>query len=100
MPDTIYGGRMMRHLVIILAAISATAFIPTSVDAQYDSSRFCEGYSSGYSSGYKSAAGLTSEPVTPICPTQPMKSPSDPTDDFEHGLAVGRIHGMMEGMKP
>ncbi len=58
---------------------------------------FCDGFERGYKIGYMQAKGSSLEPLTPLCPLQPLKSFGDPESDFEHGYTVGFKKGMIKG---
>lgn len=59
--------------------------------------QFCNGFEKGYISGYKKAKNTSLEPLTPICPIQPLKKFGDPDSDFEHGYMIGLAKGMDKG---
>lgn len=60
---------------------------------------FCKGFERGYISGYKQANNSSMNPITPICPIQPIKGFGDPQSDYEHGYTIGYRHGMAEGTR-
>lgn len=60
---------------------------------------FCDGFEQGYITGYKQAKGTSLEPLTPLCPLQPLKGFGDPESDFEHGYTIGFKKGMAAGYK-
>ena len=60
---------------------------------------FCDGFEQGYKTGYMQAKGSSFEPLTPLCPLQPLKSFGDPESDFEHGYTIGFRKGMIEGSR-
>lgn len=72
---------------IFLIVVSTSAF----------ASDFCRGFYAGYKTGYKQAKGTILEPLTPLCPLQPLKRFGDPNSDFEHGYTLGYQKGMYEG---
>jgi hypothetical protein len=56
--------------------------------------QFCAGFERGYITGYKQATGSSLDPLTPLCPLQPMKRLSDPDSDYEHGYLIGLQRGL------
>lgn len=60
-------------------------------------SDFCAGFEQGYITGYKQAKGISLDPLTPLCPLQPLKSFGDPKSDFEHGYTIGYRQGLAKG---
>lgn len=61
--------------------------------------QFCNGFERGYITGYKKASGSSLEPLTPLCPIQPLKKMNDPQSDFEHGYLIGLQRGMVAGAR-
>ena len=55
---------------------------------------FCNGFEQGYKTGYKQTSGSSLDPLTPICPMEPMKRLNDPDSDYEFGYTVGFKAGM------
>lgn len=57
---------------------------------------FCDGFEKGYVTGYKQARNTSLDPLTPVCPLQPLKRMSDPESDFEHGYLIGLRKGLSQ----
>jgi hypothetical protein len=55
---------------------------------------FCNGFERGYIAGYKKAHNTSLEPLTPLCPLEPLKGFGDPDSEFEYGYQIGFLRGM------
>ena len=58
---------------------------------------FCRGFERGYIPWYKRVSGSSIDPITPICPIEPIKRFNDPPSDFEHGYIIGVEQGFSAG---
>jgi hypothetical protein len=58
---------------------------------------FCNGFEQGYKTGYKQTSGSSLDPLTPLCPIEPIKGLNDPDSDFEFGYTIGFKEGMSKG---
>ena len=79
---------MQKNIAAVLTALISCLMITTAMADQ-----FCDGFDRGYITGYKRASGNSMDPMTPLCPMQPMKRLSDPESDFEHGYVIGLQKG-------
>ena len=74
-------------ILIFLCLFSVSAF----------ASDFCDGFERGYITGHKQASGSGLDPLTPLCPLQPIKGFNDPESDYEHGYIIGYEKGLGAG---
>lgn len=75
-----------------LAALAASLLL-LSMPSHATRAEFCAGFEAGYKTGYKQAHSSSLNPLTPVCPLQPLKGFGDPSSDYEHGYTVGYSRG-------
>ncbi|MCH8323383.1 MAG: hypothetical protein IIB64_09995 [Proteobacteria bacterium] len=88
----------MRMKSTLAVLVLASAFLLYTASPAV-ASDFCNGFKQGYETGYKQAKGTGLNPLTPLCPLQPLKGFGDPESDFEHGYTVGFKKGTQDGSR-
>ncbi|TQV71609.1 hypothetical protein FLL45_20890 [Aliikangiella marina] len=77
---------MKKSLIAIILTLSLISIPKECFAGQQE---FCNGFKSGYIAGYMRASGSNLDPLTPMCPTQPLKGSGEPKSDYEHGYMIG-----------
>ncbi len=82
----------------LIYSILVGAFLLSVVTVAY-ADQFCDGFERGCIAGYKRASGSSLDPLTPLCPIQPLKRFNDPDSVFEHGYIIGFERGLIAGQR-
>lgn len=79
-------------LMLIALAVGATA----TAEIQGD---YCDGYKDGYRQGYTQVAGAGPTPLSPLCPTKPVRSEGEKRSEYERGFQKGLKDGIRDGSR-
>jgi len=84
---------MKKQLLLLLLP----AFLLFATSSYADP--FCDGFERGYITGYKQASGSSFDPLTPLCPLEPLPKLNDPESPYERGYLLGLKAGLAAGRR-